>query len=70
MNERLLLAEKNFLNIFFFDTTLIKFRNQLNAENLPTVKSIDIKPLLTKAKYQLKICQILSFHNTGKHVVS
>ena len=29
-------------------------KNQLKAEILPTVKSIDIKPLLTKSKYQLK----------------
>ena len=50
MNQNLLSTEKHFQNIFFFS-------NQLNSENLPMVKSVDIKHLFKTAKHQLKNCK-------------
>ena len=54
MNQNLLSTKKIFQNIFF--------SNQLNAENLPMVKSVEIKPLFKKAKYQLKSCETKYYH--------
>ena len=46
---------KLFQNILFSS-------NQLNAENLPMVKSVEIKPLFKTAKYQLKNCKTKYYH--------
>ena len=55
MNQNLVSTEKLFQNILCFS-------NQLNAENLPMVKSVDIKPLFKTAKYQLKNCKTKYYH--------
>ena len=55
MNQNILSTEKLFQTIIFFSI-------QLNAENLPMVKSVDIKPLFKKAKYQLKYCKTKHYH--------
>ena len=39
------------------------FSNQLNAENLPMVKSIDIEPPFKKANYQLKKYKKKYYHS-------
>ena len=38
------------------------FSNQINSENLPMVKSVDIKPLFKTAKYQMKNCKTKYYH--------
>ena len=42
---------KKIFKTFFF------LQKKINTENLPIVKSVDIRPLFKKTKYQLKNCK-------------